>query len=238
MTRYRFPYRALILVMLVIWAANGVVLAQVQVIGSMEQSDSLTWTISSDTIDGVVAPGEVQSTTSYGEATQAYGGRISYSKVFGGDTRNMGSGQYNLNSQRALSFDGLSYGTGMGRMVSSEAVGMETVSTSPMYHNQVIAGSSFDLARGALTSNAQTRTVAATTAVPAELNYNVGLTGMPRGPGSLVPAVGSASAFMTIRTEQARGNSTQKSSDLQYSHFSGVNGLIGRFNQVMQYKSV
>lgn len=237
MSTVRSLFTALITIVLVS-AGCGPALGQVQVIGSMEQSDALTWTVSSDAIDGVIAPGEVQATTNYGEYTQAYGGMISYSKSFGVDTRNMGLGQYNLNSQRALSFDGLSYGPLPGRMVSTEVVGMETESTDPLFHSQVYAGSSFNLARGALTSSAQTRTVAASPYVPAELNYNVDLTGMPYGPGYFVPAVGSASAFMNIHTEQARGNSTQKSSDLQYSHFSGVNGLISRFNQAMRYQSV
>lgn len=100
---------------------------------------------------------------------------------------------------------------------------------SPAFHNTVSAGGSFDLASGSVATQAQTRTVSATS--PLALGYQIGVQGLHNG-----PAIGSASSFMNGHLEQAaKPNSTKKSSDLVFSHQSSASGLINVFSDAMSY---
>ena len=219
--------------------------------GDVSESSSLVWTISSDAIDGVLVPGERQSTTVYGENTQATGGTSSYTKSFSFDTANMVRNQYNVDSSKIFTFDGIGDGTGTGRAISDEYIGIDTMgmpqSTSsvtsdpfiaseypviPAFHNVVNAGSSFDLAQGSLVTQAQSRTVTPDASIPVALNYRVSLHGLNDG-----PAVGSASAFMNGHLEAGRGNTTEKAQDIVFSQTSSASGLISAFDKTMNYES-
>jgi len=50
--------------------------------GNVTQEDSLVWTISSDALDEILAPGEIQATTTYNENTHSTGGSTSYFQEF------------------------------------------------------------------------------------------------------------------------------------------------------------
>ncbi len=60
---------------MVLVSTTGFAMAAITTTGSMSETNSLVWTISSDAIDGVLVPGERQSTTVYGDTTQAVGER-------------------------------------------------------------------------------------------------------------------------------------------------------------------
>lgn len=204
--------------------------------GDMSDTASLTWTISSGAIDGVLTPGERQATTTYGDATYASGGTSRFMKTFSLDTRGMNQNQYNVNSLKMFSFDGTSTG---GSAVSSEQIGVETMGmpgendTWSAYHNTVNAGSSVAIQQGSLVTEAQTRTVGAYPGgVPVALNYGINLQGLDDE-----PAIGSAGAFMNAHLQQARGNSTEPSSDIIFSQQTTARGSIFRFAKSVSYTS-
>jgi hypothetical protein len=221
-------------------AATGPAMAQTTATGSVSEVDSMTWTISSGTI-GVLNPGDTQTTTNYQENTQGLNGQTSYTKTQNFNTGSANFGQYNVNTNRMVTFNGIGDGTGNGRMTSDESVGFDSVgaasSTLPAYHSNVAAGSSFDLLQGSIASQAQARTVSSNPSVPVALNYNVGLQGLNNGPYTTSPAIGSASAFFNGHLEQSRINSTNKSSDLVFSQSSTASGLITSFTKSMSYVS-
>jgi hypothetical protein len=69
------------------------------------------------------------------------------------------------------------------------------------------------------------------------LNYNINVHGTPTSTGTYLPAIGSVGSYMNNHSEYARGNSTQKSSDIQYSHQSSASGVIYSYTDNMDYKS-
>ncbi len=223
-----------------ILASAGPAMAQTIATGSMSEVDSMSWTISTGTI-GVLNPGDVQTTTNYGENTQGVNGQTTYYKTQNFNTGNANFGQYNVNTNRIVTFDGIGDGTGNGRMTSDESVGYDSMgaasSTLPAYHSNVQAGSSFDILQGSIASQAQARTVSSNPLVPVALNYNVGLQGLNNGPYTTSPAIGSAAAFFNGHIEQSRINSTNKSSDLVFSQSSTASGLITSFTKSMNYQS-
>jgi hypothetical protein len=224
-------------------AAWGSVMAQTTINGDMSQVDSFVWTISSDSVDGILVPGEVQTTTTYSEKTHGQDGQTNYFKNFNIYTGNANLGQNNVDSRRIFSFDGTAGQTGNGRMTSDESIGVDTMgmpdtlSGWPAFHNTVLAGSSLDLLRGSVATTGQARTVSANPNTPLSLTYNINLHGLPDSTGTTLPAIGSATAFMNGHLEQGRGNSTQKASDLVFSHQSGASGLINVFSKNMNYES-
>ncbi|MBP1928998.1 hypothetical protein J2741_001545 [Methanolinea mesophila] len=230
-------------------SAGGFAAAATVATGDISETSSLVWTISSDAIDGVLVPGEAQSTSTYGESTHATGGTSGYYKVFTLDTANKPRGQYNVDSTRIFSFDGIGDGNGTGRAVSTENIGIDTMgmprnassvsvnpflenTVIPAFHNTVNAGSSFDLSQGSLATRAQSRTVTPTADVPVALNYDVSLTGLGSG-----PAVGSAGAYTNGHIEEGRGNTTDKATDIVFSQSSTASGLIWVFDKNIGYES-
>lgn len=225
-----------ITLVMVLGSTAGFAMGAIITNGDMSDTSSLTWTISSGAIDGVLVPGERQATTTYGDSTYATGGTSRFMKTFSLDTRGMSQNQYNVNSLKMFSFDGT--GTG-GSAVSSEQIGVETMGmpgpndTWSAYHNTVNAGSSVAIQQGSLVTEAQARTVGAYPGgVPVALNYGINLQGLDDE-----PAVGSAGAFMNAHLQQGRGNSTEPSSDVIFSQQSSARGSIFRFAKTVSYTS-
>jgi hypothetical protein len=222
---------------------GGCVTAEITALGTVSEFDSLSWTISSSTIDGILEPGEVQATTHYGESTIANDGLTSYSKFTGFNTGNMIAGQYNLNTLRMFSFDGIHYGSGTGHAVSEESVGIETegapgnTTDESGFYESVSAGSSLDIGIGSVTSESQARTVAADDSVPLALNYHIGVTGLNSGLFPVSPAIGSVSSYYSGRVITGRDNTTYPSSDLAFSGYSSATGLISQFDRSVHYQS-
>ncbi|MDD1708678.1 MAG: hypothetical protein LUQ33_05875 [Methanoregulaceae archaeon] len=235
---------------MVLISAGGFATAATTTTGDMSETSSLVWTISSDTIDGVLEPGEVQSTTVYGEDTRAWDGTSSYARSFDLDTGAVSQGLFNFETRKMFTFDGTDCDE-FGRAISDEVIGIDTmgmpVNTSevvidpfavseypvwPAFHNTVNAGSSFDILEGTVVTQGETRTVTPSADVPVELNYGVRLWGLDNE-----PAIGSAGAFMDGHLEQGRGNTTDKAMDLVFSQESTASGLISTFNKVMHYES-
>ena len=224
---------------IVLLSAGGFATAATTATGPLTDSSELGWTLSSDAIDGALVPGELQSTTVYGDNTHAVGGTSNYTKSFDLNTGAMNLGQYNVDSLKMLTFDGTGDGNGNGRAISDENIGIETMGMPgsadlwPAFHNTVNAGSSFDLVKGSVVTQAQTRTVTAYPgAAPVALNYGISLQGL-----NDEPAVGSASAFIDGHTETGRGTTIDKASDLGFSQLASVSGLIYQFDQTVTYES-
>ena len=247
-----FSALSIVIVMaMIVISAGGFATAATTTTGDMSETSSMVWTISSDAIDGVLEPGEVQSTTVYGENTRAWDGTSSYTRSFDLDTGEVSQGLFNFETRKMFVFDGTVCGDGNGRAVSEEIIGIDTmgmpVNTSevvmdpfasseypvwPAFHNTVNAGSSFDIIEGSVVTLGQTRTVTPSADVPVELNYGVSLRGLYND-----PAIGSAGAYMDGHLEQGRGNTTDKAMDLVFSQESTASGLISTFNKVMHYES-
>ncbi len=213
-------------------AACGTVAATADTNGDFSWVDSFTWTTSTHAIDGKLVPGEIQTTTNYGENTFATGGQSSFNKLTDFNTANANANSFNVDARKIFSFNGLNNGTQSGHATSSEEIGFDTAGkpkNSPWFHNSVSAGGSFDLVSGSVATSAQTRTVSETS--PLALAYSIGVQGLGDG-----PAIGSASSFMNGHLEQSRINSTKKSSDLVFSHQSSASGLINVFTDKMSYE--
>lgn len=228
-----------VLILLVLTALPAITIADIQASGSFFQSDSLTWTVSSDVIDRNLTPGETQTTTQYGETTMAQNGKISYTKVFMVDTRNPGFPGYGVDSQRSFSFQGYEGGSGPGSLQSGESVGYSTMmspdsnSSISGFSESVGAGSYMDLVRGTASTTARVHPVQGGSNLPRQMVYQVQL----QGSGPKTPAIGSAGAYMDVKQTTFDGNTTRLKSDLRYTHSSSVQGLIGRFEKSMQYAS-
>lgn len=164
-----------IAILMVLVSMTGFAMGAITTTGSLSDTSSLIWTISSGAIDGVLEPGERQATTTYTDTTLAAGGTSRYMKSFSLDTGGMYQNQYNVDSLKMFTFEGDEGGSA----ISEETIGIETEGmpgandTRPAYHNTVNAGSSFSLLRGSVMTEAQTRTVGASPA----LNYRFSLFG-------------------------------------------------------------
>jgi hypothetical protein len=240
--------RIAISIALVLLSMGGFAMAATTTTGSMSDSATLVWTTSTGgAIDGVLVPGERQSTTVYGENTQASGGTSWYSRSLDLNTAPRTFGQYNVDSFKMFTFDGISQNR-TGKASSDEFIGIDTMGRpnsspvtidpfvtpgiSPAYHNQVNAGSAFDLEQGSLVTQARTRTITPRADVPVTLDYIVGLQGLNEK-----PAVGAASAFIDGHLEQGGQNCTGKTMDIVFSDESTASGLIYRFDKSMLYES-
>jgi len=240
--------RIAISIALVLLSMGGFAMAATTTTGSMSDSASLVWTTSTGgAIDGVLVPGERQSTTVYGENTQASGGTSWYSRSMDLNTAPRTFGQYNVDSFKMFTFDGISQNR-TGKASSDEFIGIDTMGrpnsspatidpfvkpgTFPAYHNEVNAGSAFDLEQGSLMTQARTRTITPRADVPVTLDYVVGLQGL-----NDKPAVGSASAFIDGHLEEGGQDTCGKTMDVVFSDESTASGLIYRFDKSMLYES-
>ncbi len=151
-------------------------MAAIHTTGSMSDSPSLIWTISSGSMDGVREPGEQQATTTYSDTTRAVSGTSGSLKSFPLDTGAMSQNQDNTDSRKRVTFQG----DEGGNAIAEETIGIETTGqpgandTWPACSNTVSAGSSVHLIQGSVATQAQTRNVGTSPA----LNYRFSLFGL------------------------------------------------------------
>ncbi|MDD1720257.1 MAG: hypothetical protein LUQ25_09375 [Methanoregulaceae archaeon] len=223
----------------------------IECIGTVMTSSSLSGQIGTGDLNPPLGDAEAIGTVGYNERTMAVDGETSYTAHMGFDSSNKIADKNNFESQRIIAFDG-SKGSGMGRMTSSESVmidmvgkAADTASTllcpfgadsseySPAFCSVVKAGSDLDLYVGSVATQSSARVISATGDVPVALGYSINLRGLNDGE----PADGSAKAYMRAHIQDARGNSTDKSSDIQYEEESSASGKIYVFSKDMGYNS-
>jgi hypothetical protein len=226
----------------------------IQALGSVTETDGLTWILTTDEIPPDLPLGvEIYYTTSYSENTIADQGLVSYTKSSALDTAAKVTGQYNLDTAKVVEFVGLD----TGRMITSEDTivdgAMEILlnadehficpfaapvgSYVPAFCNIVEMGSSADLTIGSLATATDERHVVESGDPGVAVDYSIKLTGFGD-----VPAMGSAAAFINVHTQEGRQLSTEvegfeKASDLLYQETTTAAGDISLFQKVMQYNS-
>lgn len=215
--------------------------------GNMINQEELAWLQTTGNLSSMPPLGPActgLNIVGYGEHTMAVGGNSTYNKIFDVDTGNKTSSQDNLFVEKVVTFDAEEAG---GRMVSSEDVMVETISTGtndpsscaygvspfgdlnatrPAENSRVTAGSSMDVSEVSAHTSATARTVSAVTDT-VEMTYSINARGLNQTPGNETPAVGSASAFVDadIMTGGST-NATDLQTDLSYHDVTSVDGLF------------
>ncbi|MBP1928379.1 hypothetical protein J2741_000926 [Methanolinea mesophila] len=224
----------------------------IQALGTVTETDGLTWIISSDTI-----PPEdllfIYYTTSYSEDTIADQGLVSYVKTASIDTAEQAVGVDNVATSKVVEFIGLD----TGRMTSSENVVLDGASSGfegeenficpfaatvdsfiPAFCNIEEMGSDMDLTLGSLTTTTGEHFLGYAADPGVSMDYSVKLTGFGD-----VPAMGSADAYINVHVQEAREGpviddiGAAKAEDLTYSEFTTASGDITLFQKVMGYDS-
>jgi len=226
----------------------------IQALGTVTETDGLTWILTTDEIPPNLPLGaDIYYTTSYSENTIADQGLVSYTKSSALDTAQKVTGQYNLNAAKVVEFIGLD----TGRMITSEDAvidgAMEILlnadeqficpfaapvgSYVPAFCNIVEMGSSADLTLASLTTSMDERHVVESGDPGVTMDYSAKITGFGD-----VPAMGSVAAFINVHTQEGRQASVEregfeKASDLIYQETSTAAGDITLFQKVMGYDS-
>ena len=226
----------------------------IQALGTVTETDGLTWIISTDTI-----PPEdlffIYYATSYNEETIADQGLVSYAKTASLDTAEQAVGQDNFATSKIVEFIGLD----TGRMTSSESEVIDGASSGfpgednficpfaatefafiPAFCNIEEMGSDMDLTIGSLATETGEHFLGYSADPGVSMDYSVKLTGFGD-----VPAMGSADAYINVHVQEARegpvindgATGAIKAEDLIYSEMSTASGDITLFQKVMGYDS-
>jgi len=247
------------------------------VVGSVMEHDAATWTLTEDPFaddpdvleyeTDLLHPFQVQYTTAYDATIVAQGGQAVLIKNMNIDTRNKVASQSNIKAQTGLTFAATEGGgnvvgsenlmlDGAGNYISaSERMFCPFVSQDdsiiPAFCNIVQAGSTYDLAIGSVTTNADERFVGTDSTVPVVLNYAVTVKPYGTTQGQ-IPASGSTSAYIKTHIQEARdirhilyganlygerAAVSEKTEDLTYTETGSAQGTITSFNKVMSYSS-
>jgi hypothetical protein len=206
---------------------------------------------------GILDSHETRSTTAYSEMTQTNGGYISETKSFDPDTRNKALGLFNVESTKTLTY-ATDANTGSIAQ-TAESITMDNMAeityTSdvvacpfgpsetfyyPAFCNVVYAKSmSQGVTSAAMSSSAQTRTVAATADIPAELNYNFDV--KPDASSDIGYAMGTFGTEFGVSITEERGLSNDiyaiPSIKNVYTDKATVTGMIAKFTKQYAYKS-
>jgi hypothetical protein len=226
----------------------------IQALGTVTETDGLTWIISSDTIPPE-DPFYIYYTTSYSEDTIADQGLVSYVKSASIDTAEQAVGLDNVATSKVVEFVGLD----TGRMTSSENEVLDGAATSYMGTNNFICpfaapaisfippfcnieemGSDVDLTLGSLATTTGEHFLGYSADPGVSMDYSVKLTGFGD-----IPAMGSADAYINVHVQEARVGQLLddgaigpgKAEDLSYSEFTTASGDITLFQKVMGYDS-
>jgi hypothetical protein len=197
-------------------------------------------------------PGQVQYTTAYDQRVTAQGGMTTFIKDLAVTTKNTVPGESNVKSDTSISF----IATGNGGNIEGEenllldGAGTPTnasdrmlcpfssqpVDLIPAYCNIIQAGSRFDLTVGEVTTSAGERFIGTDATAPVVLNYNINV--KPYGSSQvMIPATGSAMAYIKAHIQEGRTNVSVKAEDLTYSESSSTQGSIIAFTKDIQYQS-
>jgi len=212
---------------------------KVDVIGSFLTSDDLDWTDGSNGDQTVVG---------YYEHTNAIGGETKYSKDFSLDTGDKTAIDNNLKSTRALDFSASADGSPGGRMITDEAVMIDTInngasgtlnevslcplgssaenSNSAAFSGRVVAGSSLDVAEVSLVTDTAVRAVASNADTPQSLTYTINAHGTELNNTTSNGAIGDATAFIDANVVQGNGETGSETSSLSYSDLTSVSGTF------------
>lgn len=197
-------------------------------------------------------PGQVQYTTAYDQRITAQGGMTTFVKDLKVSTANTVVGQSNVKADTSISFaataDGgnvegeenlMLDGAGSPTNASDRMLcpfGSQPVDLIPAYCNILQAGSRFDLTVGEVATNANERFIGTDATAPVILNYNINV--KPYGSSQvMIPATGSAMAYIKAHIQEGRTNVSVKAEDLTYSDSSSVQGSIIGFTKVIAYQS-
>ncbi|MEI6842471.1 MAG: hypothetical protein WCK53_14480 [Methanomicrobiales archaeon] len=228
--------------------------------GIVMESQSFAWSInggnelaSRDTDDPtstMLDPNETQYSTTYDASTVAQAGKTTYVKTLAIDTGNKLVTQSNIKADTAVTF--VATGEG-GNILGSENImidgaSMRTASQNrmicpfgsdsivfPAYTNIVTAGSRYDLNVGSVVTSASDRFVDTDARAPVVLNYAINVKPYTIQGQGTSPAMGSASAYVNIHIQEARGS--HQAEDLTDTESSSASGIISSFSKTIAYQS-
>ena len=206
--------------------------------------------------------GEVQMSMTYRESTVARSGVIAYTKASSVDTQAQSAAGYNVENLRLITFDRIDG----GRIYSEEDLALVTVGNTinayfstmspfgsecgcpcyPLFCNDIMTGSTFDMSRVSAGTNAQMRTMNKPGAPgfwppnpsaddPARVDYRIRISEF----APAQPSVGTASAYLEI-TSLEGGRAclgTGLFSQVAMEEYRRVEGQITQFSYIVDYDS-
>ncbi len=232
------------------------VTSAVEAIGTYAGSQSLQWTLNGPMYaglhTGILRADEVRATTAYSESTETNGGYASETKTFAMDTRNKALDLFNVETSKTFTY-ATDANTGSvaqtSEMIAIDLMGNSTLTSDviacpfgpsvseyyPAFCNVVYAKSmSQGVTSAAMSSTAQTRTVAATADVGSALNYNFDV--KPDASAGVGYAMGTFGTEFGVSIKEARGNNMTPSQTVVYTDKATVAGMVAKFNKQYAYK--
>jgi hypothetical protein len=229
----------------------------VEAIGSYNGAQSMQWTINGPMYaglhTGILSANEVRSTTAYSESTQTNGGYSSETKSFAFDSRDKALDLFNLEATKTFTYatdantgsvaqtaesitiDNMANYTTTADVIACP-FGPSTSLWFPAFCNVVYAKSmSAGVTSAAMSSSAQTRTVAMTADVPTALNYNFDV--KPDASSDIGYAMGTFGTEFGVSIKEARGDSMTPSVLNVYTDKATVAGMVAKFTKQYAYKS-
>jgi len=212
-----------------------------------------TSTINQGIHTGMLSPGQVQYSTTYGLDIVAQNGLTSMQKTNKITTENTLPGQSNLDMPLSLTFiataDGGNVHGTEDIMLDGAAQAQTTANVMlcpfgpatvgpviPPFCNIVQAGGEFDLTVGSVTTAANERFIQTDATNPVVLNYEINVKPYSTSEGQ-IPAIGSASAYYKAHIQEGRTASNTVSEDLTSSEETSVSGIINGFTKKISYQS-
>jgi len=202
---------------------------------------------------GMLSPGQVQYSTTYDLDIVNQAGTTAMQKTNTITTANTLAGQKNLNMPLSMTFiatadGGNSHGV-EDIMLDGAATAQSTSSTMlcpfgpsvvgpviPPFCNIVQAGGAWDLTVGSVTTAADEHFIQTDATNPVTLNYQINVKPYGTTEGQ-IPAIGSASAYYKLHTQEGRTASNTVSQDMTSSESSSVSGVIMGFTKIINYQS-
>jgi len=250
---------------------QGVVIATtLDAVGNFASTTDLQWRITDAAagLNGIppLNAGECHYASTYTEDSYSNGiGLIAYDKNMDVETSEQLSGAWNIDADKQLAYVGVDGARvysdeyimvdGVANFTTTESqmlcVFAETAtSTFPAYCNFAESGSTVDMTVANVRTNSMDRFIVPSADTSVELEHDIQVTELIED----LPSMGSASAFMNVNIQEARGMRTYSywngegyfdlysdsalAEQIEFSEATSVNGDITVFDKQMNYNSL
>ncbi len=236
----------------------------IDVVGFVDDRSSMSWIITSpgSTPTGILGQSQSTAVVSYNDRLMTNGGHLSLNKNFGFDSGNQNNGQFNLESDKVLTYEGI----GGSFLVGEEVATLDVAgnwSNDDSHIRCVFSGSSQDgipafcnivkakntitnFNSGQISTQTQIRSVGASSDVSAALNQQIAVTpdansGSGFADGTIATSyAGHILEARNVPTGTLPSNYNQynkTASDYTWSDSTSVTGGIKNFQKVFSYES-
>jgi hypothetical protein len=226
-------------------------------VGNFASSTELQWRIT-DQANGLPSippldPDNGIYESVYTEDTQSHGvGLMLYDKELDVETSGQISGQWNIEATKQIAFIGIDGAS----VVSTDAIMVDgavnaradtstdficpfipsVITQLPAYCNRAEAGSTVDMTVANVRTTTTDRFVMPSADHPVELNHDLRVTELVTD----VPSVGSASAYLDVLVQEARGgvfDDFELMERIEFTEETSADGAITLFEKLMHYES-